>query len=425
MRGVIEVRLAPDAGQSAGIVKIMQPGGRAGVGEIHQGAPINHDGAHRSGWGVGGARQIVNPAVTQIIRRRIRLDAFERQVSGERSGHIDLAIAHDGFGVERVLVVERHAAAEDKPIAAADKHGELVADFIDTRRDARARIGPAIVLRQEGRGRADNGLRPQRGGNAEQGGGQDGSAERQSDNSHGWKINRARPMTIPKAVSGLISNGRPDKNRAMNTGDSTVTLQVGDNTNMQAYVARPSGPGPFPGLIVFPEAFGVNHHMRAVADRFAAEGYLAISPELYHRTAPAGYSCPYADFATVPEASERGDRSRPRTRRPRGVGLAARSSRNCARARWPASAIAWAGARLFSRTAFGPFRRRFRITAAASRRDCSSAHPHKTRRCCFLGRVGHAYPARACRPGRAGAARGGQAARQRRDLLCRPRVLLR
>jgi carboxymethylenebutenolidase len=103
-------------------------------------------------------------------------------------------------------------------------------------------------------------------------------------------------MTIPKAVSGLISNGRPDKNCAMNPNDSTVTLQVGDNTTMQAYVARPSGPGPFPGLIVFPEAFGVNHHMRAVADRFAAEGYLAISPELYHRTAPAGYSCDYADF---------------------------------------------------------------------------------------------------------------------------------
>ena len=84
----------------------------------------------------------------------------------------------------------------------------------------------------------------------------------------------------------------------MNTGESTVTLTVGDNTRMQAYVGRPAGQGPFPGLIVFPEAFGVNHHIRSVVDRFAAQGYLAISPELFHRTAPAGYTCAYADFVT-------------------------------------------------------------------------------------------------------------------------------
>jgi len=75
-----------------------------------------------------------------------------------------------------------------------------------------------------------------------------------------------------------------------------VTLQVGDNTAMVAYVARPTGTGPFPGLILFPEAFGLNHHIREVADRFAAEGYLVMAPELFHRTAPVGYVCPYTEF---------------------------------------------------------------------------------------------------------------------------------
>lgn len=66
---------------------------------------------------------------------------------------------------------------------------------------------------------------------------------------------------------------------------------------MRAYVSRPSGT-PKAGLIVFQEAFGVNAHMRDVTDRFAREGYLAISPELFHRTAP-GLEAGYTDFGAV------------------------------------------------------------------------------------------------------------------------------
>jgi carboxymethylenebutenolidase len=82
----------------------------------------------------------------------------------------------------------------------------------------------------------------------------------------------------------------------MHSGESDIVLRVGDGTTMAAYVARPAGSGPFPGLIVFPEAFGVNHHIRDVCDRFAKEGYLAIAPELFHRTAPVGFDCPYPEF---------------------------------------------------------------------------------------------------------------------------------
>src|SRR6202142_3207636 len=78
----------------------------------------------------------------------------------------------------------------------------------------------------------------------------------------------------------------------------TVELSVGDRTKMQAYVARPekSAQG---GLLVFQEAFGVNHHIRDVSERFAAEGYVAIAPQLFHRTAPAGFEGSYTDFPAV------------------------------------------------------------------------------------------------------------------------------
>ena len=47
-----------------------------------------------------------------------------------------------------------------------------------------------------------------------------------------------------------------------------------------AWRADPSG-RPRGGIVVVQEIFGVNAHIRAVADRFAAEGYLAIAPAIF------------------------------------------------------------------------------------------------------------------------------------------------
>jgi carboxymethylenebutenolidase len=51
--------------------------------------------------------------------------------------------------------------------------------------------------------------------------------------------------------------------------------------------------------MVFQEAFGVNAHIRDVTDRFARQGYAAIAPEVYHRTAAAGAEIPYSDFLSA------------------------------------------------------------------------------------------------------------------------------
>ncbi|MDR7306898.1 dienelactone hydrolase family protein [Rhodoferax saidenbachensis] len=49
-----------------------------------------------------------------------------------------------------------------------------------------------------------------------------------------------------------------------------------------AYVARPEGT-PRAGLVVLQEIFGINAHIRAVADGYAAQGYLVIAPATFHR----------------------------------------------------------------------------------------------------------------------------------------------
>ena len=53
--------------------------------------------------------------------------------------------------------------------------------------------------------------------------------------------------------------------------------------NMRCYLARPATGGPYPGLIVAMEAWGLNDQIKRVADRFAFEGFVAIVPDLYFR----------------------------------------------------------------------------------------------------------------------------------------------
>ena len=76
------------------------------------------------------------------------------------------------------------------------------------------------------------------------------------------------------------------------------TIQVADGTEMELYAAFPDGNKNVPALIVVQEAFGVNQHIRDVAERFCSEGYAVVSPDLFHRTGKR-LEIPYSDFPSV------------------------------------------------------------------------------------------------------------------------------
>lgn len=61
-----------------------------------------------------------------------------------------------------------------------------------------------------------------------------------------------------------------------------IELFAADDHRLEAYRATPID-RPRGGLLVLPEIFGVNGHMRAVADRFAEAGYEALVPALFDR----------------------------------------------------------------------------------------------------------------------------------------------
>ncbi len=50
---------------------------------------------------------------------------------------------------------------------------------------------------------------------------------------------------------------------------------------MESFYAKPPGPGPFPGLIVIHEIYGLNDNIREIAGRFAGEGYAALAVDLF------------------------------------------------------------------------------------------------------------------------------------------------
>ena len=74
----------------------------------------------------------------------------------------------------------------------------------------------------------------------------------------------------------------------------TATLTAADGFSLPAYVAEPVGE-PQGGIVLLQDIFGVNSHIRSVADAYAAEGYRVVVPATFHRVrsdVALGYSEP-------------------------------------------------------------------------------------------------------------------------------------
>jgi carboxymethylenebutenolidase len=69
------------------------------------------------------------------------------------------------------------------------------------------------------------------------------------------------------------------------------SLVSSDSFKLGAYRADPTGPAKG-GIVLIQEIFGVNHHIRAVCDRLAGEGYAALAPAVFDRQQP-DFECGY------------------------------------------------------------------------------------------------------------------------------------
>jgi len=66
----------------------------------------------------------------------------------------------------------------------------------------------------------------------------------------------------------------------------TISLSGNSGDIIGGYMARPLGPGLYPGVVVIHEAFGLVEHTKELVRKFAAHGYISATADLYYREGP-------------------------------------------------------------------------------------------------------------------------------------------
>jgi carboxymethylenebutenolidase len=84
--------------------------------------------------------------------------------------------------------------------------------------------------------------------------------------------------SVPLAMVCIMINERQN-HKLPQEKSMFPTTELG---TVQGYLSRPLGVGPFPGLIVIQEWWGLDQLTKNIADRFAAAGFLSFAPDLYH-----------------------------------------------------------------------------------------------------------------------------------------------
>jgi carboxymethylenebutenolidase len=82
-------------------------------------------------------------------------------------------------------------------------------------------------------------------------------------------------------TTGLLLSGLPSNSAELQGKE----IKYGPNLKYSGYFVRPSGAGPFPGLIVIHEWWGLNDYVKLAADRFAKNGYAVLAVDLFGKVA--------------------------------------------------------------------------------------------------------------------------------------------
>lgn len=72
----------------------------------------------------------------------------------------------------------------------------------------------------------------------------------------------------------------------MDTQTEPVQLSTADGT-LPLHIVKPTGPGPFPAVVLFMDAFGVRPALFGMAERLVAAGYLVALPDVFYRLGPS------------------------------------------------------------------------------------------------------------------------------------------
>jgi carboxymethylenebutenolidase len=106
-------------------------------------------------------------------------------------------------------------------------------------------------------------------------------------------------------VVGVVGYALYDINAGLSATDLTNITVEGPETTLNAYLAQPDGDGPFPGVLMIHEWWGIREDMVKKADALAAEGFVVLAVDAYRGRVATGV--PGALYNTITYPQERID----------------------------------------------------------------------------------------------------------------------
>ncbi len=123
-----------------------------------------------------------------------------------------------------------------------------------------------------------------------------------------------REFTVLSVVAGVTAAASGKVLAAADTGvvDSDVQIKTADGV-CDAALVHPQGKGPWPGVIIFPDIWGLRPVMRDMAKRLATAGYTVVVPNPFYRNAKPPVLGPNFDFGSAEDRARLGELRKPLT----------------------------------------------------------------------------------------------------------------
>jgi len=87
----------------------------------------------------------------------------------------------------------------------------------------------------------------------------------------------------------------------MAAAERNVSFEGPDGTTLEGYLATPSGNGPFPGVIMVHEWWGLNRDIARLADALASEGYVVLAPDAFRGSVAQDTQGAMQQMSTTPQ----------------------------------------------------------------------------------------------------------------------------
>jgi carboxymethylenebutenolidase len=108
-------------------------------------------------------------------------------------------------------------------------------------------------------------------------------------------------------IAGVAGYAVYDINAGLSATDLTNITIEADDTTLYAYLAQPEGEGPFPGVLMIHEWWGIREDIVKKADKLAAEGYVVLAVDAYRGRVATGIPGALYNTITYPQVQINAD----------------------------------------------------------------------------------------------------------------------